>query len=390
MEWSEEEIKRAIAARRIRAITLDTSAFDRNGNRFEHGLLARLNQFNLTDVMFVLSDVVAGEVSRHVAQEAAEAKSKVVSALKEVGKSWQATATKREDALAILFGDESSEDLAQRRFETFTNATAAGIVHSAPRVNIDRMLTDYFSSNPPFGKTAAKKNEFPDAIALQALENWAVEQDTILLAVSQDADWRKFAKASERLVVIEDLALALSYFHQNADVACARLASRLASGDLDLDDALQSAVDVAVERFIFLPEISSSYHFDADVDEVIVTSVRLDETAYLSGPFRVVDKPSETQLVVEAEVEAELEVSADFSFSVTDSIDKDQVPVGDAHARTTIQRTFKVLLTFEGDLSSDAELTESEVWSKGGDVYIRVDFGELGPDWRSDPDDKVG
>lgn len=76
MEWSADEIKRAISDNEISAITLDTSVFDGNGNRFEHGLLPRLAQFNTTDVSLVLSDVVAGEVCKHVTQAAADAQSK--------------------------------------------------------------------------------------------------------------------------------------------------------------------------------------------------------------------------------------------------------------------------------------------------------------------------
>lgn len=56
MDWSDNEIRSAIADNEISAITLDTSVFDGNGNRFEHGLLPRLSQFNTTDVSFVLSD----------------------------------------------------------------------------------------------------------------------------------------------------------------------------------------------------------------------------------------------------------------------------------------------------------------------------------------------
>jgi hypothetical protein len=59
MEWSTDEIKLAIANNKISAITLDTSVFDGNGNRFEHGLLPRLAQFKTTDVAFSMLPCVA-------------------------------------------------------------------------------------------------------------------------------------------------------------------------------------------------------------------------------------------------------------------------------------------------------------------------------------------
>jgi hypothetical protein len=381
MEWSADEIKRAIADNEISAITLDTSVFDGNGNRFEHGLLPRLAQFNATDVSLVLSDVIAGEVCRHVTHEAAEARSKVKAALKEVGKAWQVSNGQRDEALELLFGKELPEALALRRFNAFVDAVGAGIIESGRRVDVARMLNDYFSSTPPFGKSALKKNEFPDAIALQALASWAAEQDTVLLAVSRDADWKKFAKTSEHLVVIEDLAQALGYFHQNANVACARLVERVANGQLDLIDTIREVIEGEVDRSVFIPEMESAYNFDADVSESVVKSVALDPIAYLAGPFSVVDKPSETELVVEAEVDVEIEVVADITFSVRDSTDGDRVPIGSARSKATKNLTFNVLLTFEGDLAADAQLTDAEVWAKGKNRNITVDFGEVSPQW---------
>lgn len=389
MEWSAYEIKRAISDNEISAITLDTSVFDGNGNRFEHGLLPRLAQFNTTDVSLVLSDVVAGEVCKHVTQEAADAQSKVATALKEVGRAWQVSNGQRDEALTLLFGKELPAALARRRFNAFVKAVGAGIIESGPRVDVARMLDDYFSSKPPFGKSALKKNEFPDAIALQALESWAAEQNTVLLAVSRDTDWKKYAKTSEHLVVIDDLAQALGYFHQNANVACARLVERVANGQLDLIDTIRGVIESEVDRSIFIPEMESAYNFDADVHEVVVKDVALDPIAYLAGPFSVVDKPSETELVVEAEVDVEIEVAADITFSVRDSIDGDQVPIGSARSKATMNLTFNVLLTFEGDLAADAQLLDAEIWTKGKNRYITVNFGEVSPQWDFDEEDDV-
>lgn len=169
------------------------------------------------------------------------------------------------------------------------------------------MLEAYFSAKPPF---ATKKSEFPDAIALQALERWAEEEDLQLLVVSKDGDWRQYCKDTPRLVVVDDLALALSYFHQNAEVACARLVQRLHAGALDLSSQLADAAQSAVERINFIPEVSSGYFFDAEMGEVEVKGIELNRDAYGTGPFRVVDKPDDDLLVVEAEIDVTVDVSA--------------------------------------------------------------------------------
>jgi hypothetical protein len=383
MELSEAEIKQLIADGKIRGITLDTTAFDGNGNRFERGLLAKLNQFNDTEVDFVLSDVVLGEVRRHVIRDAHDAKSQVVAALKVVGKAWQASNEQRDAAIAALFGKEAPEDLASRRINDFAAATQLEVVDSTGRVDVGRMLHAYFSSKPPFGVAGSKKNEFPDAIALQALESWAADKDVLVLVVSKDGDWKRYCKDSHRLVVVEDLALALSYFHQNAEVACARLVQRWSEGVLTLDADLQRAVESALDRINFIPEVSSGYFFDAEVSDVAVTAIALKPDVYSTGPFRVVDKPDEDVLVVEAEVEVTVDITASMTFSIVDSIDKDEVTIGGASPTVGETFTFKVLLTFEGDLAADAELVDSEIEASKTNYY--VDFGDVGPDW--DPED---
>jgi hypothetical protein len=243
-------------------------------------------------------------------------------------------------------------------------------------------LNDYFSVNPPFGISANKKNEFPDAIALHALDAWADENNFLLLAVSKDGDWKKYCKNSEHIVIVDDLALALSYFHQNAEVACARLEQRLNDGMLTLDSYLDSAVQYAVERINFIPEVNSGYFFDAELGDVEVTAIELQRDAYEGGAFRVVDKPEENVLVAEAEIEVTINVTADFTFSITDSIDKDEVYIGSASPTTEQVLSFKVLLTFEGDLAEDAEVVEAEINAPKSSMY--VDFGEVGPDWEPD------
>jgi hypothetical protein len=385
VELTDVEIKERIADGRISGISLDTSIFDGNGNRFERGLLAKLNQFKNTSVEFVLSDVVLGEVRSHVIRDAQEAKSTTVAALKEVGRSWQISNEQREAALTALFGVEGCEELAERRIKAFQDATEFEAVASNDRVDIDRLLMAYFSSKAPFGLSTSKKSEFPDAIALLALESWAKERDLLLLLVSKDGDWKKFSKDSAQLIVVEDLALALSYFHQNADVACARLAHRLQEGSLNIEADLQRAVQFAVDRINFIPEVSSGYYFDAELGEVEITEIALQEDAYSSGPFRVVDKPEDELLVVEAEVVVTIDVNAYMTFSIYDSIDKDEVPIGGATPRTEATMTFKVLLTFEGDLAGDAELVDAEIEVAKSNVY--VDFGDVGPDWEPEEED---
>ncbi|MCR4470036.1 hypothetical protein [Burkholderia sp. SCN-KJ] len=48
--------------------------------------------------------------------------------------------------------------------------------------------------------TGSRSHEFPDAVALLALEHWAAEHDTAVLVVSTDSDWQRFCSAHPRLL----------------------------------------------------------------------------------------------------------------------------------------------------------------------------------------------
>jgi hypothetical protein len=366
------------------AITLDTSIFFVNGYRFEHGLLARLKQFNHTPVDVVLSDVVCGEVKAHVIRDATEAQSKVRTGIKEVSKAWQVSQAQRDAAISALFGVESPEQLAQRRISGFIEYASIEMVESGERASVAAVLAAYFAATPPFGKLATKKSEFPDAFALHALEHWANEKNLLMLVVSKDGDWQRYCKGSRHLVSSDDLAKALSYFHQNAEVACGRLVARFNAGQLPIEGAIQDAVRDATERMTFTPTVSSGYFYDADVYDIDVTAITIHVDIESPSPFKVIDKPEENVLVVEADVEATIAVSSSFYFSITDPIDKDEVPIGSASTTVDILVNVKVLLTFEGDLSEDARLVEVEV--ELGAQSVEVDYGDVGPNWDEDPD----
>lgn len=377
MDLTDDEIKQAIANCEVSAITLDTSIFVRNAYRFEHGLLARLKQFNDTKVHVILSDVVAEEAKTHLTTKYTDTYSKTLAAINSASKAWQFTDVQRNDAINSLFGEGSPRQLAELKLSAFIESSAIGIVESGDRVSVARILNDYFSAAPPFGKSAGKKNEFPDAFALQALEHWAKEKDLQLLVVSQDSDWLGYCKSSPHLVATDDLANALSYFHQNAEVACARLIERFQQNVLPIEDPIQDAVRDAMDRLTFTPEAISSFFYYAEVYDIDVTAISLQNDIKTLKPFKVIDKPQEDLLVVEATIKATVAVSASFDFSVIDPIDKDEIPIGSSSATSDVSMDLRIILSFEGDLAEDAELVEVEV--EMGSQSIIVDYGDVAP-----------
>jgi len=69
------------------AITIDTNIFDQNHLKLDEGLLKRLRQFKDKLTQFVLSEVIAGELKRHLTRQAQQAKDALTSATRKVGDS---------------------------------------------------------------------------------------------------------------------------------------------------------------------------------------------------------------------------------------------------------------------------------------------------------------
>ena len=69
------------------AISLDTNIFDENALRLDEGMLSQLKQFKDLLTEFVLSDIITGELQRHMTSHAWEAKDALTNALRKVGDS---------------------------------------------------------------------------------------------------------------------------------------------------------------------------------------------------------------------------------------------------------------------------------------------------------------
>lgn len=378
MQMTAEEIKAEIVAGNITAISVDTSVFESNGNRLEHGVLPLLKQFQGTDISFILCDVVVGELKSHIKKEATDAASKVHSALREVGKTWQIPRARRDDVITSLFGGESSEQMTERRFQAFEAFTGLKVIKSGAYVKVERLLDDYFGAKPPFGTNISKKAEFPDAIALQSLEGWAEENDAVVLVVSKDGDWRDFCVSSDRLVCVPELVDGLSYFHQSAEFTCAHLAQLIRNGELKLDDAIVAAAEQTLDYVTFIPEAYSGYFYEAEVEGFEVTAVEIHDD---EGTLKPVDQ-DDGYLVAEASVTLTVAVTSTFSFSIEDHVDNDTVPMGSATATQEVKVKARAFITFEGDFVQNTEVSGVEVEFERRAIY--VDFGDVSPDWQDD------
>lgn len=94
------------------------------------------------------------------------------------------------------------------RFDTFISETRATIV-PVGGTSVERVFDQYFTSFPPFGP-GKKKNEFPDAFALAALDEWCNSKNKKIYVISSDTDMQSACEKHQGFIGLESLAAFLS------------------------------------------------------------------------------------------------------------------------------------------------------------------------------------
>jgi hypothetical protein len=151
---------------------------------------------------------------------------------------------------------------------------------------------------------------------------------------------------------------------------------------MNLNDFILGELSSSAENIDFVPEACAAYYYEPEVCEIEVKDF---EFSPVRKPGNVIFKPvdrDENYLVVEAQLVVKISVTTSFAFSVTDSIDRDEVPIGSASISTTIEMDAKVFITFDGDLAQNPVASHIDVEFERGN--FEVDYGEVGPDWDDD------
>jgi hypothetical protein len=240
----------------------------------------------------------------------------------------------------------------------------------------------YFIGGPPFSRSGKKKNEFPDAIALLSLEEWAKTNDKHILAVSGDKDWEAYAEKSEHIDVVSQLSDALEMLQEHVEESDRIVQELLADMQRGRRDEMKAkfvgSLKDAVSGYAVYGEADSDYATEGDYAELTFLDYALlgDEESY---SFKVV-QAGPRKIVARIELELKVHAQASFSLSVYDSIDKDYTDIGSTDAETDETFEGAVLVTFQGDFDSgDVEISAVELVGAPSSInfgYIEPDHGD--------------
>jgi hypothetical protein len=199
------------------------------------------------------------------------------------------------------WGDKQASDLAEKLSENLHEETAEGIAtklltehfrvarpvrlltswRSGPQV-----LDDYFAARAPFEASGPKTKEFPDALALVTLREWAAKNRTRVLVVSQDKGCLRACESSEHLVGMSSLPDALNRLRTLDEGRTAviyeyerLLSDQLLAEDNELLEKIEEVVRGKLEEL----DLNIDYQEERDRDvEPEVTSIELDDLKPIS------------------------------------------------------------------------------------------------------------
>lgn len=371
------------------AITIDNATYKGEGYRFYEGLLAQMHQFKESPVKVLQTDIVHNEAVNHIGQEISKTRASIEQALRSANKQLKIEPEVIENARTLLSVDGSEAEIAEARLEKYYEFIGAEKIDSGKYADLSHLMEMYFTTEAPFETGKDKKNEFPDAIALLALEGWAEENEINIIAVSQDKGWKNYSEDSDRITLVSSLAEALEKFQPHNKVLS--IISHIREGSiLDGENHVLEELELAIINSIdgcnILIEASSYMYFESEDVTAFYISHDLDKDQDGLVKIRVVSINDE-EIVLKVGATVEVEVEASFDFSVRDSIDKDYVGMGGNVCTTTESYHTDILLSLTGDFSQDfdeIQVAEIEVLETIG----HADFGEVEPDWRNDYEDE--
>ncbi|MEX0283762.1 MAG: PIN domain-containing protein [Paracoccaceae bacterium] len=374
---TEVEIKSLLAEGRISAVTLDTSIFDQKQLQLNSAPMQALASLKEKPFNFLLSGTVAKEVFAHLEKAAEEA---LRAAKKSIGQalfSFETEEPSRAEILQQISGGRTAAEAAYERWEKYVDDTGCEVLDDTELVDISTVYNGYFAGEPPFG-TGRKKDEFPDALALHALERAAALRGIGILVVSKDGDWRAFCEQSQRLYIVSQVERALDLI-TNAPIGLRETIHAWLANEGEGREQVQHSLSTDVEHLEFTAnahpthgevEISTwagelksiEWPNEADID--IIEVDELDEGETLS-------------VVVSLPVDLRVSVLVELSFSFWDSVDKESIGMGgravDVEEEIYVRASLTLNVYKFGTEDQEIEFDEGEI----EDRFHELELGEV-------------
>ncbi len=267
---------------------------------------------------------------------------------------------KRLPEFAPIFEKQDRPKLADRVISIFDGylKEAGAKEVDMDAASVSRIVDQYITASPPFGPQD-KKNEFPDAIVISALANWARTQKVEIHIVSRDERFREACELEDELHPLTDVSEFLTEIASHEVVASARIGKLLTVRRAELAELVRG-------RFANLGSYLESDVGDGDAEIGTIDQIEIQEEPSIISL-------DENSGIVEVECEVTCTVNLswdDPNSGMWDS--EDHVMLFVRKKRATVARIISVTAEFLLQYTSPEDLAHPD--------QIVIGLGELTPD----------
>lgn len=366
------------------AISIDNCILKNHGYKFEEGILKELSQFAGSPVSVIQTDIVHNEAKKHIAAEVAEANKKIEQALRAASIHLKVAEDDIAKVREILKPDRDPAEVAEEILTKFCYDTGASVLSTKKSINVDQLLDMYFDTKAPFESKKDKKNEFPDAMALLSIEEYANKSNKKIIAVSNDRGWMAFAESSKNIKVVNSLAKALELFQPHTQVKSIisgmRRANLLSTENHILYTINQEIISSTANADI-TAEATSSYNLHVDND---FTWVEYDSHNFIKDQsgmaiIKIIGIEGAT-ITLQISAEVNCSIFADFTFSGWDVFDNEYVAINTKSYGYDETYTTDIIIKLTGDFTKGIDNVMVDSVNVLSPIN-HADFGDLAADW---------
>jgi hypothetical protein len=334
-------------AREISFVSIDTDLIQAAGYKFSSGALNQLPRQLPKSMNLQLSAVVVEEVVTHRMRPVEEAVEKLEAAKatldRLVGLEPKQTLETAADILSraqTKFREEIRDYALQCR---------GNVIPIAGENAASDLFESYFENSPPFEARGDKKHEFPDAMSLWLLEEFAKSNKTKGLVASKDKGWKLYAAKSENLYYVESIDALTELFVATDGIAKAiqqQILEAVRDETSPLREKLRDELDAHLEESDW--DASDVYSGNVHWVQAYAGEPELLATSIVGEPkiWSVDEEP--TSWIVELSMTLSVNVNVNVEFFIWDSIDREEISMGSQayDRKQTIE--IEVFLTCDG------------------------------------------
>lgn len=307
--------------------SLDTDVIQAAAFNFSRGTLHQLPKQLPTTMHLLMTEVVCWEIDRHRNGSVRDAIDRFENACESIGRHTGFNLDKVKTAFERMGVAGSASIEFERQLKSFIEACRGKVLKIAGR-NAARDLFDaYFQELPPFENRRDKKSEFPDAMSLWLLEQYAIKHDTLGIVVSGDEGWGKFADRSDRIYRVASVE-ALARLFAATDEHSKKLATLVESVVRDRRSALSSSLQNALEDLIQESEWDTSEIYSHHRVESEVVEATLKDFSIIGRPLVWPPIDGGTEWVIELDLLLVVDVELSSEFFIWDGVDREEISFG--------------------------------------------------------------